>query len=141
LQAADERQLWHAEYLPIIFLRRGCGDQHPNRRSTGISEHVENGFTDTGHVDRQCGTGEFAEEPADMSDDCRISRSERQPLKMADLIKRAPVDRFGHGLSHMANRSKSSANASSISSDAKTLVSASMNSPSNSCANSMGPSL
>ena len=73
----------------------------------------------------------------DMGDDGGVRRTKRQAFEMPD--PKNGRRRLYHRSYHWMNLSKSLTKASSIISDEKAELSASMNAPSNSCANSIGP--
>src|SRR6266481_1812581 len=130
LQPADERQLRHAADHAAARLDRTPGDQHPDRRDAGIGEEIEYRSADARAVDDELRVGHLAEQPPDMGDDAGIGCAQRHALEMPDLVD----------VAHVTNLSKSSTSASSIISDEKAELSASINSPSNSWRNSNGPS-
>src|SRR5215469_14291057 len=134
LQARNQRQFRHAADRAVPRLCRPGSDQDAQRRDSGMGEHLENGLPNAGNVDHQLGSSrQFAKQPPDMGDNPGVRGPERHALEMTYLKDRRRRD-------HEMNLSKSSTRASSIISDEKAELSASMNSPSNSCANSNGPS-
>src|SRR6266851_3771216 len=130
LQPADERQLRHAADRAVGRLDRTPGDQHADWRDAGIGEEIKHRSANTRVVDDELRVGQLSEQPPDMGDDAGIGRAQRPALKVSNLVD----------VAHATNLSKSSTSASSIISDEKAEVSASINSPSNSWLNSIGPS-
>src|SRR5713101_7666245 len=131
LQPADERQLRHAAGRAVARLDCTPGDQHADRRDAGIGEEIEHRSTHTRVVDDELRVGQFAEKPPDMGDDdAGIGCAQRHALEVPDL----------EDVAHVMNLSKSLTSASSIISDEKAELSASINSPSNSWLNCIGPS-
>src|SRR5262249_25172851 len=116
-------------------LNRTAGDDDADRRDPGTDEHIEHRPSDAGVIDHKLRTaGQLRQEPADMGDDAGVRSAEREALKMPNLKDRRRQRR------HWMNLAKSSTRASSIISEENTELSASINSPSNSWANSIGPS-
>src|SRR5436190_23679735 len=116
-------------------LGRPAADEHANRRDPGANEHVEYRPSDPGEINDELRVAwQLCQEPTDMGDDGGVRHTERQALEMPDLKNRRRRS------CHWMNLSKSLTRASSIISEEKAELSASMNSPSNSCANSIGPS-
>src|SRR5271165_3166640 len=130
LQSADQREFRHAVNKPFVRLGRTAGNQHTDRADTGDPEHVENRSADPSIIDHQLGVGQPTEQTAEMRDNAGIWRAERHPLKIAHAVD----------VSHAGNLSKSSTKARSIISLENALDSGSMNSPSYSCENNIGPS-
>src|SRR6266851_4398054 len=119
LQLADQRlglgQLLLDLQLPLMQQRLQPADERQLRHAAGRAVARLDCTPGDQHADRR---------------DAGIGRAQRHALEVSDLVD----------VAHVMNLSKSSTSASSIISDEKAELSASINSPSNSWLNSIGPS-